>query len=138
MEAEQSGTGLRMARTRSILHIRESSTLVFTYRRNDPSTGLFFTDTDITACTVEVRNLDSGVLLLAAQAMTYVSNQDGYIFVWSYGAILDGLRGVTVRFVPTRAGSTPAALAPNATEDYDLSDIEREDHVKVGLIGGPP
>lgn len=121
-----------MARTRSILHIRDSSVLAFTYRKNNPATGLYFDSTAITACTVEVRNMETSAVILAATAMTYVAGQDGYHYPWSYAALLNGVRAITVRFVPTRASTTPAALAPSTTEDYDLSDImERVDEARV-------
>lgn len=112
-----------MARTRSVSHIGDGTTLVFLYRRVNPSTGSYFTDADITACTVEVRNTEnSGTALLAATAMVYDANLRGYRYIWTYGSSLTGISFASVFFSPTRAGSVAAALAPDEAIEIDLHD----------------
>lgn len=113
-----------MGRTRSVSHILDGTTLTFLYRRSNPSTGSYFTNSDITAVTLEIRNIEStAVALLSPSAMTYDSALDGFKFVWTYGAALNGVRSISARFVPTRAATTAAALAPTESIEVDLANI---------------
>ena len=110
-----------MARTRSVAHILSSTTLTFVYRKNNPSTGHYFDNTNITAVTVEVRNLDNTATpLLSSTAMTYDANIKGYKYVWTYGTNLTGVHSISVFFSPTISGISPA-LAPDEAIEIDLS-----------------
>lgn len=121
-----------MARTRSIAHALDGTTVAFLYRKNNPSTGLYYTDASLTSCTVEIRDVENPTTaLLAASAMTYVAALKGYRFVWTYGAALVGVRLISVLFSPTRVG-VAAALAPEEAIEIDLADVlERIDAVKM-------
>lgn len=113
-----------MPRTRSLSHILDGTTVTFLYRRTDPSTGLYYDSAKVTACTVEVRNIESPTTaLLAATAMTYDAALKGWKYVWTYAAALNGVRAVSVLFSPTRDSSVAAALAPEEAMEVDLHDV---------------
>lgn len=116
-----------MPRTRSITYIRSGTTptLLLTYKKKDFEADpvVFYDDSKITAVNVEVRDTDTGGVLLASSPMTYVANLDGYKLKWTYAAALDNVRSITVRFMPTLAVGVPSALAPMESEEYDLADI---------------
>lgn len=113
-----------MARTATLIHDENIDSVQFTYRRVNPATGLYYDNTEITACTVQVRNAETGAILQATTAMTYSSTIGGYKYDWTFGSSLIGVEKVDIYFIPTRAASVAAALAPQERMEMFIHGFE--------------
>lgn len=113
-------------------YVRDSTTIPFVYKKNNPDTGAPFTNTDITACTVRLLDIATGTELVAATSMTWDATLQGYRAALSYSG---NARYVMAVMTPTRAGGISAALTPIDSEVLDLADtLERIDETAGVLI----
>lgn len=103
-----------MARVNTFLYDDTSTTLSLVYRRFNPATGLYYDNTKVTACSVEVREAATATnILLASTVMTYDANLGGWKYDWAFGSSLDGIDKIDIYYTPTRDVSVAAALAPD-------------------------
>lgn len=107
------------------------------YRRVFPGTGQYYTNTDITGVNVTVRDAENtGSTLLASTAMTYDANLKGYKYNWTFGAALNGVMKIDILMIPTRAGTTPAALAGDEAIEATIYIVRNAfNHIGFAITG---
>ena len=117
--------------TRSLI---TSGNVHFWYGKRSPSTGEFYSTSEISSAALTVYD-KAGTSLLSV-AMTYVANLGGYVYDWTPGTALIGKNIVYAKVVPTTTQApalVPTEIVPIDVSSFDATFLDLTNGVETNL-----